>query len=231
MKILLAVDGSAYTKKMLAYLTTHEEMFGSNNDLTLFTVQLPLPARARAAVGADVANSYYAEEAEKAVQHLSTIGIRRISVVYQNNTFGKEVFAGAQLAMERAKLPEAVTATVENDASDAGNAARKLADSNPEAVLIGLAAALMLLGAGRSAGVSGIAARASGQDAIANGFNKGSADATAAAKAVVDFSNSPLAVQLFNTFSASFRGVPVNSENSLAVKVGYFANTAAKSLE
>ncbi|EWS62583.1 hypothetical protein Y695_04186 [Hydrogenophaga sp. T4] len=47
MKILLAVDGSAYTKKMLAYLTTHEEMFGSNNDLTLFTVQLPLPARAR----------------------------------------------------------------------------------------------------------------------------------------------------------------------------------------
>ena len=45
MKILLAVDGSAYTKKMLAYLTTHEEMFGSNNDLTLFTVQLPLPPR------------------------------------------------------------------------------------------------------------------------------------------------------------------------------------------
>ena len=81
----------------------------------------------------------YAEEAEKAVQHLATIGIRRISVVYQNNTFGKEVFAGAQLAMESAKLPAAITATVENDASDAGSAARKLADSNPEAVLIGLA--------------------------------------------------------------------------------------------
>jgi len=81
----------------------------------------------------------YAEEAEKAVQHLATIGIRRISVVYQNNTFGKEVFAGAQMAMERAKLPNAVTATVENDASDAGNAARKLAENNPEAVLVGLA--------------------------------------------------------------------------------------------
>lgn len=81
----------------------------------------------------------YAEEAEKAVQHLATIGIRRIAVVYQNNTFGKEVFAGAQQAMERAKLPAAVTVTVENDASDAGSAARKLAESNPEAVLIGLA--------------------------------------------------------------------------------------------
>lgn len=43
MKILLAVDGSAYTKKMLAYLTTHEEMFGSHNEITLFTVQAPLP--------------------------------------------------------------------------------------------------------------------------------------------------------------------------------------------
>ena len=30
MKILLAVDGSAYTKKMLAYLTTHLEVFSAN---------------------------------------------------------------------------------------------------------------------------------------------------------------------------------------------------------
>ena len=65
MKILLAVDGSAYTKKMLAYLATHDEMFGNNNTVTLITVQLPLPPRARAAVGADVANGYYADEATK----------------------------------------------------------------------------------------------------------------------------------------------------------------------
>ena len=65
MKILLAVDGSAFTKKMLAYLTTHLEVFNANNEFTLFTVQMPLPPRARAAVGAEVANSYYAEEAEK----------------------------------------------------------------------------------------------------------------------------------------------------------------------
>ena len=65
MKILLAVDGSAYTKKMLAYLTTHLEVFSAKNEFTIFTVQMPLPARAKAAVGAEVANSYYAEEAEK----------------------------------------------------------------------------------------------------------------------------------------------------------------------
>ncbi|KRC12211.1 Universal stress protein family protein [compost metagenome] len=65
MKILLAVDGSAYTKKMLAYLATHDEMFGSSNAVTLITVQAPLPPRARAAVGAEVANGYYADEAAK----------------------------------------------------------------------------------------------------------------------------------------------------------------------
>ena len=65
MKILLAVDGSAYTKKMLAYLATHDEMFGNKNTVTLVTVQLPLPPRARAAVGADIANGYYADEAAK----------------------------------------------------------------------------------------------------------------------------------------------------------------------
>lgn len=65
MKILLAVDGSAYTKKMLAYLTTHLEVFSASNQFTLFTVQMPLPPRARAAVGAQVVNSYYAEESDK----------------------------------------------------------------------------------------------------------------------------------------------------------------------
>lgn len=65
MRILLAVDGSSYTKKMLAYLTTHDEMFSADNDFTLFTVQAPLPPRARTAVGADIAAGFYAEEAEK----------------------------------------------------------------------------------------------------------------------------------------------------------------------
>jgi nucleotide-binding universal stress UspA family protein len=65
MKILLAVDGSSYTKKMLAYLTTHDELFGASNDYTVLTVQPPLPPRARAAVGKEVVNSYYAEETEK----------------------------------------------------------------------------------------------------------------------------------------------------------------------
>ncbi len=65
MKILLAVDGSEYTKKMLAYLTTHEGLFSGDNSFTIFTVQPALPPRARAAVGKEVVEKYYAEEAEK----------------------------------------------------------------------------------------------------------------------------------------------------------------------
>lgn len=65
MKILLAVDGSEYTKKMLAYLTTHDDLFSANNSYTLLTVNPQLPSRARAAVGKDIVEAYHREEAEK----------------------------------------------------------------------------------------------------------------------------------------------------------------------
>lgn len=81
----------------------------------------------------------YADEAEQLVQHLATVGIKRIAIVYQNNSFGKEVFTATQQAMARHKLQPAATVTVENDSSDAEAAAKKIAASEPEAVLVGLA--------------------------------------------------------------------------------------------
>lgn len=65
MNVLLAVDGSAYTKKMLAYLATHEELLGGSHGYTVITVQAPLPPRARAALGKEMVDNYHAEEAEK----------------------------------------------------------------------------------------------------------------------------------------------------------------------
>lgn len=82
----------------------------------------------------------YAEEAEKIIQHLATLGMRRIAIVYQANSFGKEVLDATQRAMAVWKLrDEGATATVQNDGRDAQVAATKLADSEPEAVIIGLA--------------------------------------------------------------------------------------------
>jgi nucleotide-binding universal stress UspA family protein len=65
MKILLAVDGSSYTKKMLAYLATHDDLFTPASEYVVFTVQPVLPPRARAVVGKDIVDQYYREEAEK----------------------------------------------------------------------------------------------------------------------------------------------------------------------
>lgn len=76
MKILLAVDGSEYTKKMLAYLTTHNELFNANNEYVTFTAPSALPPRARAAVGKEVVDNYYAEEAEKVLAPVSKFLLR-----------------------------------------------------------------------------------------------------------------------------------------------------------
>ncbi len=65
MNILLAVDGSPYTKKMLAYLAAHEELLGNSHTYSVITVQSALPARARAALGKGEVDKYYAEEADK----------------------------------------------------------------------------------------------------------------------------------------------------------------------
>lgn len=64
MKILLAVDGSSYTKKMLAYLAAHE-MFSPKNEYTAFTAQMMLPTQARAALGKELVTKYYEDEGQR----------------------------------------------------------------------------------------------------------------------------------------------------------------------
>ncbi len=76
MKILLAVDGSEYTKKMLGYLTTHDELFSTNNRYTVLTVSPQLPPRARAAVGKEMVDSYHREESEKVLSPVTQFLLR-----------------------------------------------------------------------------------------------------------------------------------------------------------
>ncbi|AOW11713.1 universal stress protein UspA [Hydrogenophaga crassostreae] len=99
MKILLAVDGSSYTKKMLAYLATHDNMFSADNDFTLVSIQAPLPPRARAAVGAEIANGYYTDESVKVtnpvVKFLARHGIEP-KVVHKVGQPGEQIAKVAQ---------------------------------------------------------------------------------------------------------------------------------------
>lgn len=65
MKILVAVDGSRYSKRMLAYLAAHDEWLGSHHSYTVLTVVPPIPARAAAALPKDVLKAHHEEEAER----------------------------------------------------------------------------------------------------------------------------------------------------------------------
>jgi nucleotide-binding universal stress UspA family protein len=65
MKILVAVDGSPFTKRMLAYLAAHDEWLGTHHAYTVLTVVPPVPARAAAVLSKDTPASYYKDESEK----------------------------------------------------------------------------------------------------------------------------------------------------------------------
>lgn len=65
MKILVAVDGSPFTKRMLAYLAAHDEWMGAQHAYTVLTVVPPVPARAAAALSREILASFYQDEADK----------------------------------------------------------------------------------------------------------------------------------------------------------------------
>jgi branched-chain amino acid transport system substrate-binding protein len=111
-----------------------------NTDVSCFS-PLTGASSARPADMRNVLNvrASYPEETERLVEHLATIGLKRIAVVYQNNSFGKEVLVAAETSMKRYKLDKVAAASVQNDATDAEAAAKTIAAADPEAVIIGLA--------------------------------------------------------------------------------------------
>ena len=68
MKVLLAVDGSADTKKMLAYLTEHAGLLGTTPQYFVLNVQPAIPGHAAKVVGRETVNLYYSSEAEKVLR-------------------------------------------------------------------------------------------------------------------------------------------------------------------
>lgn len=68
MKILLAVDGSEYTARMLDYLGAHKEWSGAGHAFTAFTAVLPVPHRAAAFATPDLVHAYYDDEARTVLE-------------------------------------------------------------------------------------------------------------------------------------------------------------------
>jgi nucleotide-binding universal stress UspA family protein len=72
MKILVAVDGSPFTKRMLAYLAAHDEWLGDRHQYTLLHCTPAVPPRAAAVLDRELLKSHYEEESTKVFKPIRT---------------------------------------------------------------------------------------------------------------------------------------------------------------
>jgi len=77
MKILAAVDGSPYTKRMLAYLAAHDEWLGSHHEYTLLHAVPAVPPRAAALLEKETLKAYYDDMAEKVFKPIRSFFARQ----------------------------------------------------------------------------------------------------------------------------------------------------------
>jgi nucleotide-binding universal stress UspA family protein len=87
MKILVAVDGSPFTKRMLAYLTAHDEFPGRNHEYTVLHTVAPVPPRAASVLDKATLDSYYQDESDKVFKPIRTfLGKQGIEAKYVGKT-------------------------------------------------------------------------------------------------------------------------------------------------
>jgi nucleotide-binding universal stress UspA family protein len=77
MKILAAVDGSPYTKRMLAYLSAHDEWLGAQHEYTVVHAVPAVPPRAAAVLDKATVRGYYEDEAEKVFKPIRAFFAKR----------------------------------------------------------------------------------------------------------------------------------------------------------
>lgn len=83
MKILFAADGSKFTKKALAFLATHENLAGPNDEVLVLHVQAPVPPRVKTMVGAGIVNDYYQDESAKVLSPIERF-LKRHAAPYRS---------------------------------------------------------------------------------------------------------------------------------------------------
>lgn len=77
----------------------------------------------------------YFDEAERIVQHLTTLGVKKIAVFYQNDPYGKTVLDGVNRALARRQLKTVATGTVERNSTDVAKALASILSAAPEAIV------------------------------------------------------------------------------------------------
>ena len=94
MKILVAADGSKFTKRMLDYLSSHGDFLGAQHRYTVLTVIPPLPSRATAALSKKIVQEHEVEGVEKVFKPIRTLLAKRgidAVCVYKVGEPGEEI--------------------------------------------------------------------------------------------------------------------------------------------
>lgn len=77
----------------------------------------------------------YFDETERIVQHLTTLGIKKIAVFHQNDAYGKAGLDGVERALTKRQIKPVALGTVERNSSDVDKALAAILPAAPEAVV------------------------------------------------------------------------------------------------
>ncbi|WP_374562237.1 universal stress protein [Ideonella sp.] len=100
MKILLPVDGSDYTKRMLSYIAAHDELVGGGHEFIVFTAVTPVPTYAARFLDHGVLDAYYREQAHSVLGPVQKFCEQNGWNVRVSHTTGHAVQAIAAVAAE-----------------------------------------------------------------------------------------------------------------------------------
>ena len=96
MKILLPVDGSHYTKRMLSYIAAHDELLGRGHEYVVFHAISSIPAYPARFLDRSMIDTYYLEQSEQVFGPVRAFADQqgwKIRFVYAHGPAAEEIAA------------------------------------------------------------------------------------------------------------------------------------------
>ncbi len=79
----------------------------------------------------------YAQEVEQMVDHVSTIGMTRVAVFYDDDAFGQDVVQAVELSLKKRNLKPVAVGKVERGSVNVSAALRTISAANPQVIIFG----------------------------------------------------------------------------------------------
>lgn len=98
MKILLPVDGSPYTKRMLGYVAAHDELFGPGHEYVALHAVPAIPVYAARFVDRGVLDEHYRDEARRVLDTVEAFARQQGWRLRSEHAVGPAAWAIAEFA-------------------------------------------------------------------------------------------------------------------------------------